>query len=161
MSSDTWRLPTLVDFNLYGGDWAQYLGAVYEVFRQDFVESSPVWPSRRWALKRHPLHAGKEATFWHIIQEGDDESTRIPSLRRCERIRWPRKLIDSAHSGRVRHWTNHRNGETRILLATEDFSYVVVLADRETYVMLWTAFPVEKQHRREKLQKEYEKFMGT
>ncbi len=42
----------------------------------------------------------------------------------------------------------------------EDFSYVVVLADRGEYVLLWTAYCVEQEHRRQKLRREYEAFIS-
>ncbi|MNH30689.1 hypothetical protein D3C79_909980 [compost metagenome] len=48
-------------------------------------------PAKRLGLKRHPVIQGKEATFWHMISEGNDEAERLPDLRRCERIRWPRR----------------------------------------------------------------------
>lgn len=35
---------------------------------------------------------GKEATFWHMIQEGRIEEDRTPDIRRCERIRWPKPI---------------------------------------------------------------------
>jgi hypothetical protein len=99
---------------------------------------------------------GKEATFWHIISEGEVESERLPDLRRCERIRWPRAIIDTSNFGFVKCWKTNRKGDERIALALEDFSYVVVLADRGEFVLLWTAYYVEQEHRRQKLRKEYE-----
>jgi len=48
---------------------------------------------KRLGLKRHPMTQNKEATFWHMIQEGSVESERIPDIRRCERIRWPRPSV--------------------------------------------------------------------
>jgi len=42
------------------------------------------------------------------------------------------------------------------VLAVEDFSYVVVLADRGTFLLPWTAYCVDREHQRRKLQKEYE-----
>jgi hypothetical protein len=154
---DNW-LPDLVRLNDHGGNWPAYIEAVYAFFKQAFVYTSPRWPGRRWSLKRMPMHQGKEATFWHIVQEGPIEDSRTPDLRRCERIRWPRPIIDAAHSGRLRMWKNKRQNETRILLAVDDFSYLVVLADRRTHVMLWTAYPVEREHQRRKLTKECEEY---
>lgn len=151
-------LPDLVRFVDYDGDWTRYIEAVYGHFTKDFIVSRPSWPQRRWALKRHPMHRAKEATFWHIVQEGKIEDDRTPDFRRCERIRWPRPIIDAARQDRVRLWQNKRGRESRIVLAVNDFSYVVVLADRGDYVMLWTAYPVERKHQREKLRKECENY---
>jgi hypothetical protein len=87
-------LPELVTLQDYGGDWVRYLEAIYGHFRQDLVLTPPAYPGRRFALKRHPLVQGKEATFWHLISEGRVEADRLPDLRRCERIRWPRANRD-------------------------------------------------------------------
>lgn len=148
-------LPSLVEFRDYGGDWHAYEEVLYACFRADFVHSEPSYPSRRWAMKRHPEYKGKEATFWHIISEGADEATRLPDLRRCERIRWPRRIIDLSQSRHVRLWEQRRGTENRIAIATPDFGYLVVLADRGSYVLLWTAFVVDREHQRRKLEREY------
>jgi hypothetical protein len=54
-------------------------------------------------------------------------------------------------------WRSERQGDQRIVIALADFSYVVVLADRREYVLLWTAYCVEHEHRRAKLRKECER----
>jgi hypothetical protein len=54
----------------------------------------------------------------------------------------------------VRVWRSQRRGDPRIVIALGDFSYVVVLAERREYVVLWTAYFVDQAHRREKLRKE-------
>ncbi len=63
-------LPPLVLFHDHGGDWEVYLEALYACFRQDFIDAKPVFQGRRLGLRRHPMSYGKEATFWHMIQEG-------------------------------------------------------------------------------------------
>lgn len=90
------------------------------------------------------------------------ESERLPSLRRCERIRWPCAIITAFNSQNenVKYWRNQRKNEERVVLALEDFSYVVILADRGEYVLLWTAYCVERQHQRDKLRREYEAYLN-
>jgi hypothetical protein len=156
MRADLSWLPPLVLLPDYGGDWGKYLEAIYEFFRQDFVASAPSHGGRRVVLKRHPVADGKEATFWHLISEGKVEADRLPDLRRCERIRWPRPIIEAVLHGRVRCWKNRRGHESRVVIAVEDFSYIVVLAERKAYVVLWTAYCLEREHSRQKMQKEYE-----
>jgi hypothetical protein len=70
MTESDFPLPDLVRLEDYHGDWNSYIEGVYQYFRQDFIQSSPSWPGRRWSLKRAPIRDGKEATFWHIVQEG-------------------------------------------------------------------------------------------
>lgn len=160
MDSKEEYLPKLILMEDYKYDWHEYLEALYHFFCRDFVTSKPYFKDKRFALKRYPLIKGKEATFWHIISEGAVEDARLPDLRRCERIRWPRPIIEAIASSdiKVKWWRNKRGSEERIVIALEDFSYVVVLADRGEYIMLWTAYCVEQEHGRRKLQREYESF---
>lgn len=148
-------LPALVLFNDYDGDWPLYLDALYRYFEDDFVRSKPVFNGEMLALKRHPVIQGKEATFWHIISEGHQEENRLPDLRRCERVRWPRPVIDRAADPVLKVWANERRGEERICLWFGDQEYLVVLARRKGFLLLWTAYPVTEPHRKRKLQKEY------
>ncbi|MDL1974806.1 MAG: hypothetical protein LWX55_08520 [Deltaproteobacteria bacterium] len=55
-------------------------------------------------------------------------------------------------------WRNQRRGEQRICLWFEQESYLVILADRGSYILPWTAYLVEQPHRQRKLQKEYEEY---
>lgn len=148
-------LPALALFTEYGGDWPRYLDALYGFFEDDFVRSKPVFRGETLALKHHPVVQGKEATFWHIISEGPQEDERLPDLRRCERVRWPRPVIDHADEPVLKVWRNDRHGEERVCLWFEDEEYLVVLARRSGYLLLWTAYPVTKPHRKRKLQKEF------
>lgn len=150
-------LPPLVCLPDFGGDWYRYIDAVYGFFQQDFLGSTPYLQGRRCAIRRGPVYDGKEASFWHLVSEGKIEDDRTPDLRRCERIRWPRPIIEAVRSGRVRCWRSDRKGDDRIVLALEDFSYVVILSDCRTYVLLLTAYPIERVHRREKFRKEYDR----
>lgn len=161
-NSEDW-LPSLVDFNSYG-NWDLYLEVIHDRFLQDFVSSRPSWPGKRMHLKRRPEYRGKSATFWHFTSEGAIEEQRPPDFRRCERIAWPRAIIDR-YTGRrpqaddaIVWWENQRRREKRVVLALPDFSYVVVMADRGDHIMPWTAYPVGKQHQRRKLEFEYMDF---
>ena len=149
-------LPPLVPFRDYGGEWGLYLEVIYGFFKADFVNSAPAFEGRRVGLKKHPLAQGKEATFWHFISEGADEARRLPDLRRCERVRWPRPVIDNSGDSQLKVWRNQRRGgEWRICLWLEDEDYLVILADRGEYVLPWTAYLVERAHQKEKLRKEH------
>lgn len=151
-------LPGLVLLKDCEGDWQRYLNALYEFFKKDFVESQPIFEGKRLGLKRHPMSNGKEATFWHMISEGNEEEERIPDLRRCERIRWPRPIIENSGDSVVKVWKNIREREARVCLWLEPQEYLVVLASRKGYILLWTAYMVDQPHRKRKLQKEFEEY---
>jgi hypothetical protein len=137
-------LPPLVFFCDSQGDWSAYEEVLYGHFKCDFVLSPPTFRGCRVGLKRYPLDRGREATFWHLISEGSVEADRLPHMRRCERIRWPRPMIHGSEDSSLRVWSQERNGEQRVAIALSDFTYVVILAARASrdgrYFLPWTAF---------------------
>jgi len=158
-------LPALLLMESVGNDWTKYLELLHGHFVADFVDSQPKWPRKRVGLKKHPIIAGKAATFWHFTSEGEVEADRIPCMRRCERIRWPRPMMDEFDAEppgttgcRVLWWKEERRGEERYLLAPADFSYVLVVADRGDYVLPWTAYPTKYPHQQRKRRNAYEAF---
>ncbi len=154
-------IPALVLLKNYQGDWDIYLEILYDYFKSDFVYSSPKFHGETLRLKRMPYYNNKETTFWHLIAEGPNESDRLPDLRRCERIRWPRPTIEHSEVEAVKVWENLRGSEVRICLWIEEVDYLVVLARRKGYLLPWTAYPVDQDHTRRKLRKEYEAYKKT
>lgn len=151
----TLTLPSLILLEDHSGNWDSYLAALYEVFKQDFIDSKPVFEGRPLNLKRHPILQGKEATFWHFITEGEVEAERTPNLRRCERLPWVKPIIEGNPHEDIKFWIEKRGQENRIHLCYGDWEYLVVLADRGTYLLPWTAFYVEEGHRKRNLEKRY------
>jgi hypothetical protein len=148
-------LPSVVLFNEFKGDWNKYLTFLYEVFKSDFINSGCNYRGIKIAIKKHPQIDNKEATFWHLISEGKDESERTPDLRRCERIKWPKPIIENVPINEIKVWQNKRGSETRLCLWLEVAEYLVILAERNNYLLLWTAYPVTENHMKKKLLKEY------
>ena len=109
--------------------------------------------------RRDPIYDGKEAGFWHCVSEGASEEQRLPDLRRCERIRWIRTVIEHANDESVDHWTNRRGADTRHLIWWNE-SFLVVLAERTRrrdgfqYFQLITAYCTTEEHRKKKLRKD-------
>lgn len=154
-------LPSLVRLEENNGDWNQYLIVLYEIFKSDFINSKCNYRGIRIAIKRHPQIDGKETTFWHLISQGKDESERKPDIRRCERIRWPKPIIENVPTDDIKAWQNKHGRETRVCLWLEVAEYLVILAERNNYLLLWTAYPVTENHRKRKLQKEYEDYLKS
>lgn len=158
MAAVDW-LPPLMEFNDYGGNWHAYEEALYAAFTTDFIVSKPRFRGRRLGLKRHPVIDGKEATFWHMTSEGAVESERIPDLRRCERIRWPRPVIEHDQDADVLVWEEpHRSHGNRIHLYLPNERYLVVLADRGKYILPWTAFYIQGNRSHEKYLKRHARY---
>lgn len=155
-------LPALILFADSQNDWQQYLQTIYDVFHRDFVLNKPKWATgQRVALKKHPEYDGKSATFWHMISEGKNEAERTPDLRRCERIAWLFPCMESFdnkayyETQKILWWKEKRGSEERFILAIEDFSYVMVVADRGNYVLPWTAYHVGYEHQKRKYRKRH------
>lgn len=158
MATDDW-LPPLMEFNDFGGSWDVYLAAMYEVFIRDFVMTSPQFRGRPLGLKRHPVTKGKEATFWHFISEGEVEENRNPDLRRCERIRWPKPVIEHEAEAEILVWTEPRgSNDNRIHIYLTDERYLVVLADRGNYILPWTAYYIENENGHSKYLKRHARY---
>jgi hypothetical protein len=156
MNVDPEWLPPLVLLHDSGGSWDRYVEVLYAHFREDFVDRRACFRGIELRLKRYPLTDGKEATFWHLISKGRDEQKRIPDIERCERIRWPRPVIEHCEETVIRMWPTIRRGERRICLWLVNQDYLVVLASRNGYLMPWTAYVVRWEHTRKRLQREFE-----
>lgn len=161
LMTDLHWLPDLVQLNDFNGNWEKYLSAVYSFFYQDFVVSRPIFKGQILSLKRYPLYENKEITFWHIISEGNEETERTPDFRRCERIRWPRPIIENFQNPNIKIWENSRNNEVRICIFLDNVDYLVVLAKRRGYILLWTAYPITRSHQKRKLMKEYHAYINA
>jgi hypothetical protein len=150
-------LPPLLEFE---GDWDPYVDEAYGIFERDFVKDRPMFRGQRVALMGRPPEAdGKDANFWHVFQAGEREQDRTPDFRRFERVRWPRAIVE-AKPGDVLTWrttrtTQAKRNDERIVVALPDFSYVTVLVQRKGYLLLWTAYCVERPRRRETFRQEW------
>lgn len=154
-------LPAIIELNSFHGDWDSYLEHLYKIYEQDFIKSKPLFNGTALRVKRNPKENGKDATFWHIISEGEIESERTPDLRRCERISWPKPIIDNHNNCNLKIWKNQRKGETRISLWFEEAEYLIILAERKDYILFWTAYTVTREHSKRKLEKEFQSYNGA
>ncbi len=155
------ELPELIELSQFGGNFVQYLEAVYEIFTNEFIRSRPIFRGTRLALKKFPVTDGKEATFWHMTSEGSDEQNRLPDLRRLERIKWPSFIINNSEHAYLRVWENTRGTKTNVLIMHEYENYVVILRKGNGYLLPWTAYLIEHKWRKKKFIKEYEEYIKS
>ena len=151
-------LPPLERFS---GDWDSYCERLYTIFHNDFIVSKPIFQGQEVGARRLPITNGKTAAFWHLTSTGEKEDERIPDIRRCERIRWPKAFIENPDKLKI--WKNKRKNNTNICLWLDDVTenYLVVLGERDGYYLLRTAYYIEREHSRKKLQKEYEAYTAS
>lgn len=158
MSINPLIFPDLILFSDYEGDFVKYINAVYDIFYNDFIKSNPIYENRKVSVRKYPEVDGMHQTFYHITHQGEDESNRTPDIRRMERIKFPRFVIDNYTHDRILIWKNKRGSDTRILLFNEEENYILILSERKEYYLFITAYYIEKEHRKRKLLREYEAY---
>ena len=156
-------LPNLITLQECENNPTLYLEEVYRIFKHDLVDNPPHYRGKGIRLKRYPEVEGKEYTFYHMTHSGDIETERIPDLRRMERIRWPRPIILDSRDDDLKVWGQIRRGKggtkKRICILHETERYIVILDDRDQYILFWTAFNVRK-HNIERYLKEYKEYIS-
>jgi hypothetical protein len=159
MTKPSW----LPDELKYDGDWEKFISIVYKVFQRDFVYTKPSFHGYIVACDTK-ITDGKEATFWHIVQREDSKlKERLPDLRRCCRIPWPKPIIENDLDPRLSVWRTERKKpgkprQNRLLVWLEDYDYLVVLAERKNVMVLVTAYCTDVESHRKKLRKERDNF---
>ena len=136
---------------------SEYIEKIYAIFKKDFVDSKPCF-CKRVGLKRYPLRDNREATFWHFTTFGEKEDEREIDISRCERIKYPKVIIENFNDAKIKCWKNKRGRNSNILLYFEEENYLVVLSDRGDYVLPWTAYIVNYKNQKVKLLNEYERY---
>lgn len=149
-------LPELFPFH---GDWATYVEQLYEIYLNEIVHSGITFKGLPVKSQYRPPTDGKGYGFWHVVSDGPVEEDRLPDLRRCERIRWISWVIRMAVTDdRIKWWENKRRNNTHVVLWLESHEFAVILAKRQNYYLLKTAYNVTKSHRKASLQREYENY---
>ena len=145
--------PDLLPFNDFGGDWEAYEAALFGIFLAEIAQAGLRFRGLNVGCRRHPEALGRWSSFWHLVQEGRVEEDREPDLRRCERLRWIRWVIENATAHpEIDEWQNTRKTEVSTLLWYRE-EYLVVLSQRrnqargESYWLLKTAYCTEKSGR--------------
>lgn len=149
------------DLKHFGGDWVAYEADIYSIFVAELANGALQYEGLRVGCRRHPETEGKWASFWHLVQEGRVEEERLPDLRRCERIRWVRWVIENAQAhADIDVWQNKRGSEVNALLWYRE-EYIVILGERRGYWLLRTAYCTDQNGRVAKLRKERDAFLSS
>lgn len=156
--------PDLIPFE---GDWLPYEDRIYEVFLDSFVRRNVQFNG--WVVKAQfrPEAHGKGFSFWHVISESPDprnkkEVDRIPDLRRCERIAWISWAISCVEAGvsGFYWWENRRGSNVHVVIWAEANDFAVVLAKRNGYYVLKTAYGEIRSNRRRAFENERDAFLN-
>lgn len=134
-----------------------YLEALYGVYQRTLAHGQLTFHGCRVGCRRIPESKSKHFAFWHLIQEGFPEEERIPDIDRCRRLLWVSWVVQNAENNpliRVFRQTPCY-GEKTWALWLFDHDYAVILAERNGYYLLKTAFMV-KSDKREELERDWQ-----
>jgi len=150
--------PDLIYLDDYQGDFKVFFDVIYAIFENDFIKRQPKYEGLKVVVRKYPEVDGLHRTFYHITHQGEDENNRQPDIRRMERIRYPKFVIEQHKHRDILIWKNRRGKDERILLFNENENYIVVLTERKEFYLFITAYFVETEHRKRSLLKEYETY---
>lgn len=162
MTYPSW-LPEALQYGDFNGEWEKFLAAVYQIFERDFKHSRPGYLGKS-VVHDSKIENGKEAAFWHLISRDDPRTgNREMDIRRCERVLWPRPIIEHLADNAVSVWKVERKkadrkSQTRVLIWLENLDYLVVLAERPKAMVLITAYCTDIESQREKLRRERDEY---
>jgi hypothetical protein len=152
-------LPELILYTKYENDWEKYEDALFSSFFNDFIAHRPKF-KQKVNIVRFPEFKGRPFTFWHITSEGKKEEERSPNFRRCERISWPKFIIENYKNKQIKYWENKRKSKENICLCFGEWEYIVILRKKKNgEVTLITAYPSDFSHQKTVWEKEYNNFI--
>ena len=166
MNEKCW-IPEIIPLESYDGNWQKYEDAIYCIFKNDFITSTPQFNGKKVQIKKYPIENEKENAFFHVTcADFNKNNERLPDMRRCERIRWIRAFIENYNCDNskctdcngVKIWQEPYKSRTRIHILLEEERYLVILEDRKTYYLLITAYYLDYDHSLEKQLNNYEKY---
>lgn len=149
-----------LDFSQY----EKYETLIFDIYKNLYEDSSISYEGVQVKMKHYPPDYGVKTGFYHMICENYDhtgnEDDRKPNFRRCERIKWAKAFIEwcSCNCDKIWIWENERHGKKNILIYCPEQNYLVVLAKRNGYYLLTTAYVVEYHNAKKDLIKEYENY---
>jgi len=154
-------LPEILNLD---GDWQGHiLPLLYNVFCRDFKDSVPIF---NWQPVFHDtrfIDSDKEEGFWHLVTKdqwnpGSGEKERLPDFARAKRLPWVRSIIENFTCSGVKTWRYvEDNKKVRNYLWLEQKDFMVILQEDTKGYILITAYCVEYQNARIKLQKKYDR----
>lgn len=162
-------LAELIVFEDIEGGWAEYQDKLYSVFCRDLKDTGFSFKEKTVKIRYQPIEYGKEEAFFHITcQDFKKDSDRVPDFRRCERIAWVRQFVEAADADalvefegfayELKIWTEYVKNDLRYHILCEELKFMVVVAERDRYCLLITAFYFEYEHSLKKKLEKYKEY---
>lgn len=162
-----WLSP-IITLDEYNNNWEKYSNKLYEIFIKDFIDNKLYFNKKQVKVRINPKQDNYEHAFIHLTCEStkitDDPNDRIPDLRRCERIKWNREIIENYickytcdNCKKVLYYEHYYKNHIRVNLVFVDARFKVILEKRDKYVLLITGYyipfdyTINKEIKRSKL----------
>lgn len=154
MTRPSW-LPAMISTN---GEPKEVFQRLYDVFYRDFHVNRCYFAGRSVGWDRRILPGETyEEGFWHLITEmNDQENDRLFDPRRSERLPWCRPTIVNNADPAVRVWDYQQGKHLRTYVWLYQEDYLVVLEKKRRFVFLITAYHIDGNQTRKKLQRRYD-----
>lgn len=141
------------------GNWDTKIVELFQIFVYDFETTKPCLESLKVWWDKRVLDGQYPEGFWHITTR-DQNGTRTPDFRRCERLPWCSPSIMNCMDPIIKLWDYREGQKTRTYLWLENYDYVIILEKRTlkngpTIAFLITAFHVDGTRTRSQLTKKY------
>ncbi len=128
------ELPVIVTLNDHGGHYASYEKVLYETYLGIFYNPPLTFQGKRVLPIRDPQENGKDWTFLHMTSTGKSEATRELDLRRCERVCWVRKILESAPSAEIQI---EKRDKGKIVIKHQNFR-IVLIENKKAFRLITT-----------------------
>ncbi len=139
-------LPSKLTDDLFHSDVEKYKEALYKVFKRDFVDGDVAFDGKKVDIIHEKFYEGKERSFWHIISEGEEDTSRTPISWRAEVLPLIKPLLQDQNKD-CEHfllWKKYhdKTKKDRYYIWCTAVDIMIVLEDRKNYYKLITAYPV-------------------
>lgn len=140
----------------YTGNWDDFLRETYSVFENDFKSyPRPTFTGLAIFHDKRVIDSDKEEGFWHLASRIDRKTgQRLPDKERMQRIPWVKAIIENAHDESVTvfdYLEGSRKTRTYLWLRNQD--YVVILEKKRNVALLVTAYIIDNDYTRRKLER--------
>ena len=159
-----WLSP-IITLEQYNNNWEDYNSELYNIFLNDFIKNKIYYKGKKVEVRINPKQNNYEHAFIHLTcistKATSDPNDRLPDLRRCERIKWNREIIENSNCKdncvgckKVLYYEQYYKNNVRINLVFIDAKFKVILEKRDRYYLLITGYYIEFNHT---IRKELEK----
>lgn len=145
-----WLSP-IITLDEYNNNWDKYYCKLYEIFTYDFIQKQLFFNKKLVQVRINPKQNNYEHAFIHLTCEStkmtNNPNDRRPDLRRCERIKWNREIIENyickytcVNCKKILYYEHYYKNHIRINLVFIDARFKVILEKRNKYVLLITGY---------------------